>query len=321
MSRIEAYETVAARRIGTIIGEFRVERLIGVGAMASVFAGVRDDGVRAALKVLHPHFSEVPEVRKRFSREGPISSALATLAPLCEGIPQVVEAGVTADGSAYMAMDLLQGETFRERLDRLERLPPIEVISFADQVLTVLVTAHSFGIIHRDLKPENLHVDEAGRVKVMDFGIARVLDPLPDGVAVLPEKTSTRAGTLLGTCDYMAPEQALGQIDQIDGRTDLFGLGATLFELLSGRTIHGDLSDTRVLIAAATQKAPALATVAPELPSDLCAVVDRALAMKKTERYPSAMTMRKDVRALRSGQPPPYLQAIAEGRLEPGAPL
>ncbi len=321
MDPLEALAMFAAERIGRTIGEFRVERVLGVGAMAAVFVGVRGDGYRAALKVLHPHLSQVPEVRKRFSREGPIGRALAVLAPLCEGIPQVSEAGLTDDGSAYVVMDLLEGETLRQRQLRLGRIPPSEALSVADQVLSVLATAHTYGIVHRDLKPENLHASEDGQIKVMDFGIARVLDPLPDGVAVLPEKTATTAGTMLGTCDYMAPEQAMGAIDQIDGRTDLFGLGATLFELLSGRTIHGDLPDTQLLITVASQAPPSLTSVAPDLPAELCAVVDRSLAFDKNHRYPHAKSMRADVRALMRGKEPPYVTAIASGRIQPGQPL
>ena len=314
-------ETLAAQRVGSTIGEWTVERVLGVGAMASVFVGKRSDGCTAALKVLHPHFSEVPEVRKRFLREGPLESALATMAPLCEGIPQVLEAGVADDGVAYLAMELFVGETVLDRFARIGKLPVEQVLDLADQVLGVLVMAHSHGIIHRDLKPENLHISDDGRVKVLDFGIARILDPLPDGVGVLPEKTATKTGVALGTGDYMAPEQATGLIDQIDGRTDLFGLGATLFELLSGHTVHGELSGARLLIAAATKHAPSLAGVAPEVPHDACAVVDRSLAFLKTERYPDATTMRRDVRALRQGKKPPYVQAIADGRIKPGAAL
>lgn len=318
---MEDLEDWVAHRVGTTFGEWKLDRVLGVGGMAAVFAATRSDGVAAALKVLHPHFSDVPVVRKRFLREGPLGRALVTMAPLCDGIPQMIEAGVAEDGAAYLAMELLVGETLGERLARLGTLPVAEVLSLADQVLSVLLMAHTYGIIHRDLKPENLHVGHDGRVKVLDFGIARVLDPLPDGVAVLPEKSATTAGSTLGTCHFMAPEQAAGLIADIDGRTDLFGLGATLFELLSGQTIHPDLPGAQLLVAAATKPAPALASVAPGLPTGVCAVVDRALAFAKSERYPSAKIMRGDVRALRKGNSPPYVQAVAEGRIKAGVAL
>jgi eukaryotic-like serine/threonine-protein kinase len=306
MDELEAF---AAQRVGSSIGDWRIERVLGVGAMAAVFAGSRSDGVSAALKVLHPHFSDVAEVRKRFLREGPLGRALSTMAPLCDGIPQILEGGVAADGAAYLAMELLSGEAVRERLARAGVFPVDQALALAEQVLGVLLMAHSYGVIHRDIKPENLHLGQDGRVKVLDFGIARVLDPLPDGVAVLPEKTATTAGVTLGTCHYMAPEQAAGLIADIDGRTDVFGLGATLFELLSGRTIHPDLPGSQLLVAAATEPAPPLRSVASELPEDVCAVVDRSLAFVKNERYPNAKIMRADVRALRQGKRPPYVQA------------
>jgi serine/threonine-protein kinase len=119
----------------------------------------------------------------------------------------------------------------------------------------------------------------------------------------------------------MAPEQAMGLVHEIDGRTDLFGLGATMYRLLAGCCIHGDLADTRLLIAAATEHAPPLATVAPSLPPSVCAIVDRALAFDKAQRYPDAPTMRADLRAVRTGREPPYVRAVAEGRVQPGAPL
>jgi serine/threonine-protein kinase len=315
---IEELEALAARRIGSTVDDWRLDRMLGVGAMASVFAASRADGASAAIKILHADFSDVPEVRKRFLREGPLGRALSTVAPLCDGIPQVFAGGVTGDGAAYLAMELLDGETLRDKLRQGGPLPESEVLAIADQVLSVLATAHTYGVVHRDLKPENLLVTAQGRVKVLDFGIARVLDPLPDGVPVLPEKTATTAGVALGTCHYMAPEQAAGLIASIDGRTDLFGLGATLFELLSGRTIHDDLPGAQLLVTAATQSAPPLSSVVPQLPAGVCAVVDRALAFDKLARYPSASVMRGDVRALRQGKAPPHAGAALQGS-PPGA--
>jgi serine/threonine-protein kinase len=314
-------EELAAQRIGTQIGAWSVERVLGIGGMASVFLGRRSDGCVAAVKVLHSHLGQLDELRKRFLREGPIGSALAAVGPLCEGLPLVLESGVTDDGAAYMAMEVLEGETVFDRMDRLGTLAVDEVLVLAEKVLNVLVVAHAHGVVHRDLKPENLHIGTGGRVKVLDFGIARVLEALPEGMAALPEKTATKTGVALGSCEYMAPEQALGLVSEIDGRTDLFGLGATMFRVLAGRCIHGDLEGTRLLIAAATEKAPPLATQAPSVPPAVCAVVDRALAFHKPERYPDASTMRADVRALRAGREPPYVLAIAQGRIRPGERL
>jgi serine/threonine-protein kinase len=204
---------------------------------------------------------------------------------------------------------------------RVGRLPVGEVVWIAQKTLDVLAIAHAYGIVHRDLKPENLHLGTDGRFKVLDFGVARVSEPIPDFIGQIPEQTMTKTGTALGSCEYMAPEQAIGNNKEIDGRTDLFGLGATLYRLLSGRAIHGDLADMNLMIAAATEEVAKLATVAPDLPPSVCAVVDRALAFTKTQRYPDAATMRFDVIALRSGREPPYVLAVAEGRVAPGASL
>ncbi|WP_437739564.1 serine/threonine-protein kinase [Sorangium sp. So ce1504] len=314
-------EELAARRIGTQIGTWTVERVLGGGGMASVFLGRRADGQVAAVKVLHPSLSQIEELRKRFLREGPIGSALAAVGPLCEGLPLVLESGVADDGAAYLAMEVLEGETVFDRMARVGTLAVGEVLALAERVLDVLVVAHAYGVVHRDIKPENLHIGSDGRVKVLDFGIARVLDPLPFGMGELPEKTATKTGVALGTSEYMAPEQARGMVREIDGRTDVFGLGATMFRLLSARAIHGHVADARLLIAAATARAPSLAQCAPDVPSEVCDVVDRALAFHKIERYPDAATMRADVRAVRAGRLPPYVVAVEEGRIPAGDPL
>jgi serine/threonine protein kinase len=314
-------EELAAQRLGAEIGGWHLERVLGVGGMGSVFLGRRADGATSAVKILHARFCEVEELRKRFLREGPIGSALAALGPLCEGLPQILESGVLPDGTAFLVMELLEGEAVFDLMARQGTLPVPSVLHVAQKVLDVLAVAHAHGIVHRDLKPENLHLGADGRVKVLDFGVARVAGALPDYVGRLPEQTSTRTGTTLGSCEYMAPEQAVGNNREIDGRSDLFALGATMFRLLSGRCIHGDLADANLLIAAATEPAPALLAVAPWIWPAVGAVVDRALSFVKAQRYPDAATMRFDVIALRAGREPPYVAAIAKGQVEPGASL
>ncbi|MDC3954194.1 serine/threonine-protein kinase [Polyangium jinanense] len=313
----ESDEEIAARRIGTSIGSWMIERVIGIGGMASVFLGRRADGCVAAIKVLHPYLLDVRELRKRFLREGPIGSALAAVGPLCEGLPQVYESGVAEDGAAFLAMELLDGETVFDRMARKGVLSVDEVLRIAHKVLDVLVVAHAFGIVHRDLKPENLHVGRDARIKVLDFGIARV-DTLPEGTAELPEKTATRTGVAIGSYEYMAPEQAMGRNQELDGRTDIFALGATMFRLLGGRYVHGELEGAVLLVAAATRPAPPLASLAPHIPAPVCRVVDIALAFHKEARYPDAATMRFDVYSLRAGKAPPYATAVAEGRIRAG---
>jgi len=306
-------EALAARRVGTMVGNWTILSVLGIGGMASVFLAQSTDGMPAAVKVLHPYLSDIPELRKRFMREGPISNALLTLNPLCEEVVQVYETGVTDDGAAFIAMEVLTGETAFDLFAREGLLSVRRVLRIAEKVLKALCVAHEHGIIHRDLKPENVHIGalETQPIKVLDFGIARVLDSLPPGLGDLPEKTVTKTGVALGSGQYMAPEQALGRNQEVDGRTDLFGLGATMFHLLSGRYVHGEVADANLLIAAATRQAPPLASVAPHVPLEVCAVVDRSLRFRKDERYPDARTMRADVVAVRQGKPPPYAAARA----------
>jgi len=311
---------LANARVGSVVGTWTLERVLGVGGMASVFAARRPDGVVAAVKLLHPYLAEYEEVRHRFLREGPIGSALAAVGPLCQGLPVVYESGQADDGTAYLALELLVGETLDARLTREGALPVGHAIWLAHQVLDVLVVAHPHEIIHRDIKPENIFLPAAGGLKLLDFGVARVLSALPDG-SRLPEKTRTKTGAIIGSVRYMAPEQALGKVREIDGRTDLYGLGATLYHALTGFPLHAGLGDAALLIAAATKQSPPVSERAPHAPADLALIVDRALALAKTERYPDAPTMRADVLAVRAAKPPPYVVAIREGRIAPGATL
>src|SRR6185312_16133563 len=173
---------------------------------------------------------------------------------------------------------------------------------FVDELLDVLAAAHAMGIIHRDIKPDNLFVLRDGSLKVLDFGIARVR-------AGAQTKLHTRVGAALGTAPYMPPEQIRGV--EIDARADLFAVGATMFRLIARRRVHEAASEGELLVKMASQQAPPLASVAPEAPSGVCLVVDRALMFERSLRYPDAATMQGDVRALREGRPPPYATANA----------
>lgn len=311
------HEDDAVHWVGkTFAGTWKIERVLGTGGMGSVLLGWSADGAKVALKVLHPELNAIAEVRKRFLREGFIGNALGEAAPL-PGVARVLGSGESPEGLAYLIMEVLEGETLFDRMDRTGTMPPGEVLALAEQVLEALAVAHARGVVHRDLKPENIHLGSDGRVRMLDFGIARVLD----GLSGLPEKTATKTGMIMGTATYMAPEQATGLVHDIDGRTDLFGLGATMFRLLSGRPVHGDISQAMEVIAAATEAAPPLASAAPGLSPDVAAVVDRSLAFIKHYRYPNAETMHADIRAVRAGHPPPYARGIIEGRLRPGQPL
>jgi serine/threonine protein kinase len=156
----------------------------------------------------------------------------------------------------------------------------------ASSVLEVLAAAHEHGVVHRDVKPGNIFVTRDGRVKLLDFGVARVGERL--GVSVI-----TQAGSAVGTPEFMAPEQAAGRIEEIDALTDVWAVGATMFQLLSRRLVHeGALGHSAVIIAA-TRAAPPLRSVVPNVPAELARVVDRALSFERGARWPNARAMRK----------------------------
>lgn len=304
-------EQLAAGRLGQVAGRWRLERVLGVGGMAAVYAGQGSDGQWAAIKILHPHVGVRAEVRERFFREGYVANSIQH-----PGVVRALEHGDAGEHGAFLAMELLRGETLTERLKRHGVLPIEELLGYADQILDVLVVAHALGIVHRDLKPDNLFVTTEGRIKILDFGLARILEGVPD-------QKLTRSGLALGTLPYMAPEQALGRRDEIDGRTDLFAVGATLFRTLTGRRLHEADSEAELLMAMASRPAPPLAGMAPELPPDVCRIVDLALAFSRDARYPDARTMQADLRAAREGRRPEYALSRVLGReeatrIEPG---
>ncbi len=286
------------RRVGqTLGGRWLLESVLGVGGMAAVYAAKDPDGNAVAVKVLHPEIGMRPDIRDRFMREGTVANRIQH-----PGVVRILEHGAVDDWTVFLVMERLIGESLAERVTRHGTLPLDELLGMADQVLDVLAVAHGAGIVHRDLKPDNLFVEAEGRVKVLDFGLARVMEAAPDDVR-------TRTGMAMGTMPYMAPEQALGKRAEIDGRVDLFALGATLFRILARRRIHEADSDAGMLVAMATQPAPALSSVAPQVPPSVAAVIDLALAFDRNARYPDARSMQSDVQALRRGDEPAFARA------------
>jgi len=192
-------------------------------------------------------------------------------------------------------MELLVGETLEARWQDADmRLPLGEVLAVADDLLYVLAAAHEKGIHHRDIKPDNVFLARGGRLKVLDFGIARIREDMPGGA------TTTRTGIALGTPAFMPPEQALGKSREVDGRSDLWAVGATMFALLSGRFVHVTDSPSEMLVKAATERAAPLASVLPDVPEIVAAIVDRALAFEQDARYPDAAAMRRAVQEARA---------------------
>ena len=278
--------TPALARVGKILrGKWHLDALLGVGGMAAVYAATHRNGTRAAVKVLHHHLSVDETFRRRFLREGQIANMVGH-----DGAVKVLDDDTSEDGSVYLVTELLEGETLEDRCGRCGgSLGEDEVLSIADQILDVLAAAHAKELVHRDLKPENIFLTRTGQVKVLDFGIARAR-------ALSSATTATRAGAMMGTPPYMAPEQARGLWDEVDGRTDLWACGATLFRLLTGRLVHLGRTTNEELLSAMTNPAPALSSVVPAVSPALARLVDRALAFDKRDRWPDAAAMQEAVR-------------------------
>ncbi|WP_437587957.1 serine/threonine protein kinase [Sorangium sp. So ce1000] len=281
-------------RVGTTLqGKWRIDALIGAGGMAAVYAATHHVGHRVAIKILHPEGAVSRELRARFEQEALAAARLGHPAAV-----QVHDIDVTQGGEPFLVMELLEGESLRERALRLGTIALPELLAHVDTLLEVLKAAHDVGIVHRDIKPDNLFVTRDGRLKVLDFGIAR----MKQGGSGL----KTRTGALLGTTSYMAPEQILGR--DVDGRADLYAVGATMFTVLANRRVHDDdaLTEGELLVKRSTVPAPRLSMVAPGVDPRVARVVDRALAFQVERRYPDAQTMLADVRAVRRGEEPPF---------------
>ena len=287
----------AKARVGSVLDDkWTLERLLGVGGMAAVYAARHRNGARAAVKILHGELSRYKEVRERFVREGYAANRVEHPGAVKVLDDDVVVAGPES-GTAYIVMELLEGESLQDRLERPPPMGEVEFLTIADNVLEVLEAAHGRGVVHRDLKPENLFLvspgsDDGpasatgGRVKVLDFGLAR----LQEGQAI------TSYGLALGTPSFMSPEQAAGRIDEIDGRTDLFALAATGFRICTGQRIHEAPDPVALVRKMASLPAPRVRAVRPEVSEPLARVIDRALEFRREDRYESAAAMREDVR-------------------------
>jgi serine/threonine-protein kinase len=277
-------ERRAERRIGTTVGKYRIERILGVGGMACVYLAVHRNGHKVAIKMLHAEVSVDADLRARFVREGYAANAIDH-----RGVVRILDDDETEDGSAFLVMELLDGETLAARTKRAGRLPVREALALGHQLLDVVAAAHAKGVVHRDIKPENLFVTPDGVLKVLDFGIARMR------AVTSSDSEPTHTGRAMGTPAFMAPEQAFGRAREVDERTDVFSCGATLFSVLSGELVHEAETAQEQMVYAATRPARSLGSAAGgglELPREVVAVVDKALAFERAGRWQTAIAMR-----------------------------
>ncbi len=260
--------------IGTTVGKYRIVDKLGRGGMGTVYRAVDETLDReVAIKVLNPDLSD-PDVLKRFRAEA------VTLARLNHpGIATIYELHHQQE-DLLMVMEYVRGETFHDLSDRLGPIAPPQAAHLCMQVLDALGHAHRGGVVHRDLKPANVMITEGGAVKVMDFGIARVLGT----------EHFTHGGYMMGTPAYMAPEQVLGR--EIDGRADLYSVGVVLYRLLTGRLpFNADTAISMVQMQISEPPTP-MVTFRPDLPPWCSVIVERALAKSPADRFQSAEEFR-----------------------------
>ena len=265
--------------VGRTLGPYRVEAPLGAGGMGEVFrAHDTKLGRAVALKVLPPEVASDADRLARFDREAHILAGLSHPAILT-----IHDVGV-ADGIPYVVTELLEGETLREVLTRRQPTQR-QLLAFALQAAQGLAAAHRQGIVHRDLKPENLFVTHDGRLKILDFGLAK---RVPRSALAHDESVEavTQPGLVLGTVAYMSPEQVNGR--PLDARSDIFAFGVVLYELLTRQ--HPFRRDTlaATLDAILRETPPAPATLAPSLPPAVSGIVQRCLAKAREDRYAAA---------------------------------
>jgi eukaryotic-like serine/threonine-protein kinase len=302
----------ARDRLGrTLGGKYHLKKILGAGGTAVVYRATDPDGQPIAVKVLHDHLSRSEEVCRRFVREGQLGNLLDH-----PNTVKVLDHGSTEEGCPYLVLEYLEGESLEDlRVRAGGRLDMWETLDFCDQLLAVLEVAHAKSVIHRDIKPSNLFRTTSGLLKVLDFGIARITDET--------SATSTKTGQTVGTPAFMPPEQALSRPRDVDARTDIWSVGATLFTLLSGEHVHIAESSSEHLVKAATLHARSLARALPGVPANVEALVAKCLAYDKSERWESAKAMREELSFVRddpgrrvgtSTSPPPE-RATSEANL------
>lgn len=277
--------TAAARaRTGMVLKEkWTLDRLLGTGGMASVYLGVHRNGSRVAIKMLHRFLSAHEETVRRFLREGYLANKVEH-----QGVVHVLDDDVAPDGAPFLVMELLDGSSLDAILASRGAFPVRQAVEIVGEVLDVLAAAHDKGIVHRDLKPGNVFLSRDGNVKVLDFGIARLRETSSTATH------ATMGGAILGTPAFMPPEQARGRWEEVDARSDLWAMGATLFMLLTNRSVREDAGTVNeALSEAISRPVPPIQGIIPELPAPIAAVIDRSLLFDKSARWASARDMRR----------------------------
>jgi len=279
---------------GTVLGRYVVQSRLGAGGMGEVYLA-RDTQLQrtVALKILPQNFASDQQRMRRFIQEAKTAAALRH-----PNVAHIYEIG-EQDGIRFISMEFIEGETLRQLMMR----GPIKIadaLDIAAQIAGALVAAHECGIIHRDIKPENVIVRADGYVRVLDFGLAKLTEQAGgamDTEAPTRAQINTAAGIIMGTANYMSPEQARGQ--DVDTRTDVWSLGVVLFEMITGQLPFQGSTSSDVIAKILERESPPLARFVPDMPETLEWIVAKALTRNKDERYQTAKEMLADLKKLR----------------------
>jgi Tol biopolymer transport system component len=304
---------------GTRLGPYEIVAPIGAGGMGEVYRAKDTRLDRpVAIKVLPQHLSASPEIRQRFEREAKTISQLSH-----SHICALYDVG-NQDGVEYLVMELLEGESLSDRLAR-GALPLEQTLRFGTEIADALDKAHRQGIVHRDLKPGNVMITKSG-VKLLDFGLAKAMAaPVPtSGLTSLPtvmgsrDQNLTQEGTILGTFQYMAPEQLEGK--EADGRTDIFSFGCVLYEMATGKKAFSGASQASLISSIMKEEPAPISGIAPTTPPPLERVVKRCLAKDPEDRWQNAADLKSEIKWIaeggsQSGLPAPVAVASARRRL------
>ncbi len=271
--------SISDRLVGTVLDRrYRIEGRLAAGGFGAIYRATHViTGKHVALKVLHSNLATERDVVARFRREGLALAQLRSRHTI-----SAYDFGETSDGTLYIVMELLQGESLWERFSAMGPLEWRSLVKIARQVCSSLAEAHALGIVHRDLKPTNIHLERVGDdpdfVKVLDFGIAKILHG-----SALDSVDLTKSGMVVGTFDYMAPEQMVGS--QLSGQSDIYTVGIVMYEMLTGERAFGDQQTPSAMLTAMLSRTPAAPSTIVESPVELDAVILRCLHRDPSLRF------------------------------------
>jgi serine/threonine-protein kinase len=302
-------DALEERLSGAIVaGKYRVRRVVGSGSMGVVCEAEHlEIGKRLAIKLIDASLAGMKDIALRFRQEARAASLVES-----QHIVQVFDVGADDKLGLYLVMEFLTGEDVAKLLSRVKRLPPDEAVRIAVQVARGLAKAHEAGVVHRDLKPANIFLCDREHdeplVKILDFGISKVID----ASRAESKLKLTRAGTVVGTPQYMSPEQAQGF--SVDERTDVWALGLVLYEMLAGRPAYPELATYEQFIIFLVQNPPdPLRLVAPWVPAPLAQVVHQAIEHDLKSRIPNCLDL---ARRLLEAHPLPGMRASLPSRID-----